>query len=68
MIAYVLYQQIQGERLLKNARVIEPVDIKKMLAKRFNVPESNIIKSQYTYTVVFDDEDEKKETLDHEND
>ncbi len=68
MIAYVLYQQIQGERLLKNARVIEPVDIKKMLAKRFNVPESNIIKSQYTYTVVFDDEDEKKETLDYEND
>lgn len=53
---------------MKNARVIEPVDIKKMLAKRFNVPESNIIKSQYTYTVVFDDEDEKKETLDYEND
>lgn len=42
---------------MKNAVVIEPNDIKKILAEKFNVPENNIIKSQYSYTVVFDEKE-----------
>lgn len=41
---------------MKNAIVVEPSDIKRMLADKYNVPESNIIKSQYTYTVVLEEE------------
>ena len=41
---------------MKEAIVIEPNDIKKILAEKFNVPESNIIKSQYSYTVIKESE------------
>ena len=44
---------------MKNAKVIEPNDIKKILAEKFNVPESSIIKSQYSYTVVLESEVDK---------
>lgn len=30
---------------MKNAKVIEPNNIKRILAEKFNVPESNIIKN-----------------------
>ena len=49
---------------MKAAIVIEPSDIKKLLAEKYDVPEGNVIKSQYSYTVVFNKE--KKET--EEND
>lgn len=56
-----------GERQFRNcltrkrnekAIVIEPEDIKKILAEKYNVPEKNIIKSQYSYTVILDDADD----------
>lgn len=44
---------------MKKAIVIDANDIKQILAEKFNVPQENIIKSQYSYTVVIEDEDEK---------
>ena len=40
---------------MKNAIVIEPNDIKAILAEKFGVPESDIIKSQYSYTVIIEE-------------
>lgn len=45
---------------MKKAIVIDANDIKKIVAEKFGVNESNVIKSQYSYTVVLDD-DEKEE-------
>lgn len=45
---------------MKNALVIEPNDIKRILAEKFNVSESSIIKSQYSYTVIMDNDDNKE--------
>lgn len=42
---------------MKNAVVVDANDIKKILAEKFNVPESNIIKAQYRYTVILDKEE-----------
>jgi len=47
---------------MKKAVVVEPNDIKKILAEHFHVSEDNIIKSQYTYTVILyskEDKDDK---------
>lgn len=41
---------------MKNAIVVDANDIKKMLAEKYNVKESSIIKSQYSYTIVLEDE------------
>ena len=47
---------------MRNAQIVDPSDIKKMLAEKFNVPEKNIIKSQYSYTVILQEDDiEQKE-------
>lgn len=40
---------------MKNAIVLEQSDIKKMIAEKYQVPESNIIKSQYTYSVILEE-------------
>lgn len=40
---------------MKKAIVIEANDIKKILAEKFKVPEANIVKSQYSYTVIMDE-------------
>ena len=40
---------------MKEAIVLETNDIKEILAKHFNVPPENVIKSQYTYTVVLEE-------------
>lgn len=46
---------------MKNAVVVEADDIKQILADKYNVPTKNVIKSQYSYTVILeDDEDENK--------
>lgn len=45
---------------MKKAIVIEPNDIKSILAEKYGVPESNVIKSQYSYTVVLGDMDEEE--------
>lgn len=47
---------------MKQAIVIEPNDIKKMLAEKYDVPESNVIKSQYSYTVILEDKKEEQLT------
>lgn len=41
---------------MKKAIVIDANEIKKILAEKFGVPEANVIKSQYTYTVITDKE------------
>ena len=42
---------------MKKAVVVEPDDIKQMLVEKYDVPEKNIIKSQYSYTVILDKDD-----------
>lgn len=42
---------------MKNAIVLDPSDIKQMLADKFNVDEKKIIKNQYSYTVVLEEEE-----------
>lgn len=41
---------------MKKAIVIEPDDIKKILAEKYDVPIKNVIKSQYSYTVILEQE------------
>ncbi len=45
-----------GGTSMKKAIVVEPDDIKEMLAEKYGVSEKNIIKSQYSYTVILDEE------------
>ena len=45
---------------MKKAVVIDANEVKAILAEKFGVPEANVIKSQYSYTVIL--EDEKIET------
>ena len=40
---------------MKKAIVLEQKDIKSIIAKHFNVSEQDVIKSQYSYTVVMDE-------------
>lgn len=39
---------------MKKAIVVDQNDIKKILAGHFGVPETDVIKSQYTYTVILE--------------
>lgn len=48
---------------MKKAVVIEPADIKKMLAEKFKVKEGAIIKGQYSYTVMLEDVGEEAEDV-----
>lgn len=41
---------------MKKGIVIDADDIKKMLAEKFGVTSDKVIKSQYTYTVILEDE------------
>ena len=41
---------------MKNAIVVDANDIKKILAEKFDVPEANVIKAQYSYTVILEKE------------
>ena len=45
---------------MKDAIVLEPNDVKKILAEKFNVPEPNIIKSQYSYTVILENKEQEE--------
>lgn len=47
---------------MKKAIVIEPNDIKAILAEKYHVPECNVIKSQYSYTVVLDNDKDKDDS------
>lgn len=44
---------------MKKAIVIEADDIKQILADKYNVPIKNVIKSQYSYTVILEADDEE---------
>ena len=44
---------------MKNAIVLDANDIKKILAEKYGVSEKNVIKSQYSFTVIKDEEEEK---------
>lgn len=41
---------------MKQAVVIDANDIKAILAEKFGVPHENVIKSQYSYTVVIEND------------
>ena len=45
---------------MKKGIILEANDVKKIIAEHFNVDESNVIKSQYSWTVVTDDEETEK--------
>ena len=49
---------------MKNAVMLDANDIKKLIAKEFNVPESNVVKSQYTYTVAIEEDSKEREVHD----
>lgn len=42
---------------MKQAIVLDSNDIKAIIAEKYNVPESSVIKSQYSYTVILEDKD-----------
>ena len=44
---------------MKNAIVIDANEVKRILAEHFGVPEANVIKSQYSYTIIKDKSEEK---------
>lgn len=45
---------------MKQAVVLETDDVKKIIAKYFGVDPKNVIKSQYTFTVVKEEETEQE--------
>lgn len=42
---------------MKNAIVVDTADIKKILAEKFGVTEDNVIKSQYSFTVILPEQE-----------
>ena len=46
---------------MKSAVVVDANDMKEILAKHFGVKPENVIKSQYTWTVVLDETKEERE-------
>ena len=55
----------RGDGAVKRAIVLDVKDIKKLIMEKYDVAESDIIKSAYSYTVIMDaDESEGKEVDD----
>lgn len=46
---------------MKQAKVIEQKDIKKILAEKFGVDENNVIKAQYSYIIIESSEENEDE-------
>lgn len=44
---------------MKDGKVLDANDVKQILAEHFNVPPENVIKSQYSWTVIMEPESEK---------
>lgn len=40
---------------MKQAILVEQDDIKQMLAEKYEVPISNVVRSQYSYTVILEE-------------
>ena len=47
---------------MKNAIVVDANDVKEILAKHFGVKSEDVIKSQYSYTVIMEKAEEKEES------
>lgn len=47
---------------MKNAIVVDANDVKKILAEKFGVKPENIIKNQYSYTIVKEDDINERES------
>lgn len=47
---------------MRDAVVVDANDVKEILAEHFGVPQENVIKSQYTYTVIIDKKEVKEKT------
>jgi hypothetical protein len=45
---------------MRKAIIVDANDIKKILAEHFGVAETDVIKSQYSYTVALDEEEAKE--------
>lgn len=45
---------------MKKAIVVDANDVKKILAEHFHVSEENIIKSQYSFTIIIESEETEK--------
>lgn len=43
---------------MKQAVVIDANEIRSILAEKFHVPVENVLKSQYSYTVILEQKDE----------
>lgn len=43
---------------MKDAKILDANEIKKLIAKEFGVPIENVIKMQYSFAVVLDKEDQ----------
>lgn len=44
---------------MKKAIVLDQDDIKALIAEKYDIPEKNVIRSQYSYTVILEKEDNK---------
>lgn len=44
---------------MKKAIVLDQDDIKAIIAEKYDVSEKNVIRSQYSYTVILEKEDEQ---------
>lgn len=45
---------------MKKAVVIDSNEVRRIIAEHFDVPEQNVIKSQYSYTIIMEEPEEKK--------
>ena len=45
---------------MKDGKVLDANDVKQILAKHFHVPPENVIKSQYSWTVIMGPESGEK--------
>lgn len=48
---------------MKDAKILDANEIKRILAKEFDVPVENIIKMQYSFAVVLNDKEKEKEDI-----
>ena len=48
---------------MKDAKILDSNEIKRILAKEFDVPVENIIKMQYSFAVVLNDKEKEKKDI-----
>lgn len=46
---------------MRNAKVLDTDDVKKLIAEKFGVDVKDVIKSQYSFTVILEEEKPKTE-------